>query len=373
MRASTIAYRYRIEPTAAQEAMMLQFNGARRWVWNWALARKKESYAATGKAISTNDLSRELTILRVQPETAWLEQTSRTVFTQSLRDLDKAFAAFFAKRAHYPKFKSKKTDRVRFRMQDVVLKGSFVQVPKIGLVRMRLHRPIVGTFSKGSTATFSQDSTGHWYASFTVEQQIPERTNHPVHKAIGIDMGLKSFLVGSDGRTVENPRYYRTQERKLRRAQQALARKQKGSNNRNKARRNVARTHEKIRNQRNDFLHKLSTDLVREYDLIAIEDLSVKGLARTKLAKSVLDAGWSTLRTYLTYKADRADKYLMVIGRFYPSSRLCPACGLINSALTLADRVWTCDCGAIHDRDLNAAQNILTEGLHLFNLNVAAG
>lgn len=155
--------------------------------------------------------------------------------------------------------------------------------------------------------------------------------------------------------------------RKLARAQRALSRKQRNSRNRSKARLKVARLHQKIANQRKDFLHKLSTDLVRRFDLISIEDLNVRGLARTKRSTSVLDAGWSMFRQFLTYKVDRQDRYLMIIGRFYPSSRLCSNCGAINADLALADRVWTCKCGVVHDRDLNAAHNIDAEGLRLFN------
>jgi putative transposase len=164
-----------------------------------------------------------------------------------------------------------------------------------------------------------------------------------------------------------------TQLRKLARAQRTLCRKQQRSKNREKARKQLARIHTKIRHQRLDFLHKLSRKLVKRFDLVSIEDLSVRGLARTKLAKSALDAGWGTFRTLLTYKADRADKHLIVINRFYPSSRLCSVCGMVNTTLTLADRAWTCICGAVHDRDLQAAENIDREGLRLFECAVAVG
>jgi putative transposase len=172
---------------------------------------------------------------------------------------------------------------------------------------------------------------------------------------------------------IDNPRWYRTQTRKLRRAQKALSRKVKGSRNRGKAREVVARLHQKIGNQRKDFLHKLSTDLIRHFDLVSIEDLNVRGLAKTKLSKSVLDAGWAMFRSMLIYKADRADVHLIAIGRFFPSSKTCGACGLINADLTLSDREWICWCGVHHDRDLNAARNIDKEGSRLFEQLVAAG
>jgi putative transposase len=188
-----------------------------------------------------------------------------------------------------------------------------------------------------------------------------------------VDLGLKTFAVPSAGAPIENPRYYRTQMRKLRRAGRALSRRVKGSANRSKARTRLACVHQKVKRQRADFLHKVTTELVNHYDLVSIEDLSVRGLARTKLSMSVLDAGWGTFRQFLTYKADRRDTYLMVIGRFYPSSRLCPACGAVNANLTLAERTWVCSCGVDHDRDLTAARNIDAEGLRLFSQNVAVG
>ena len=191
---------------------------------------------------------------------------------------------------------------------------------------------------------------------------------------IGVDLGLKSFSVLSNGETIANPRFYRTQMRKLARAQRALSRKQKDSRNRGKARRKVARLHQKVAHQRQDFLHKLSRELVQRFDLISIEDLSIRGFARTKLSASILDAGWGMFRSFLTYKADRRDIHLMIIGRFFPSSRMCGTCGAVNANLKLADRVWICGCGTIHDRDLNAARNIDTEGLRLFyEQNVAGG
>jgi putative transposase len=371
MRTTQTTYRYRIEPTAAQEVQLRRFAGARRWVWNWALVRKQEHYKATKQSLSYQDLAAELVQLKRQPETAWLAEIDSQLLQQVLRDLDQAFKSFFAKRSKRPKFKSKKTDRARFRIpQRVVLEGSFVRIPKLGLVRVRLHRPLIGI---SKSATFVREPDGHWYVSFVVEQILPDRTERPVKQAIGVDLGLKIFLVGSDGRQTGNPRYYRTQLRKLKRAQRALSRKRPGSANRQKARLKVARLHQKIKYQRLDFLHQETARLVQEHDLIAIEDLSVRGLAKTKLSTSVLDAGWGTFRQFLSYKADRQDKHLIVIGRFYPSSRLCGLCGAINANLTLADRVWTCACGATHDRDLNAAQNILAEGLRIYHHNVAVG
>jgi putative transposase len=233
-----------------------------------------------------------------------------------------------------------------------------------------LHRPLEGV-TKG--ATFKREACGHWYISLVVEQRIAPKVARPIQTHIGIDVGLKSLAVLSSGETIENPRWYRTQSRKLRRAQKALSRKITGSHNRGKARLVMARLHQKIRNQQNDFLHKLSTALIRHNDLVSIEDVNVRGLAKTKLAKSVLDAGWGTFRALLAYKAERNATHLLAIGRFFPSSKTCSTCGSINAELTLAAREWICSCGVQHDRDLNAAQNIDREGLRLFEQIVAAG
>jgi putative transposase len=370
-------YRYRLDPTAEQEAQLRRFAGARRFVWNWALNRKRQHYRQTGKTLSYNVLAAELTRLKQQPATAWLREIDSQSLQQTLRDLENAYQHFFRrarngdKKRGFPKFKSRKTDTPRFRIpQRVVFQDASVSVPKIGLIRTVLHRPLEGV---SKSATFKRDACGHWYISLVVEQQIAPKVNRPLRTHIGVDLGLKSLAVLSNGETITNPRWYRTQSRKLRRAHKALSRKQRGSRNRSKARLVIARLHHKIRNQRNDFLHKLSSDLVRRFDLISIEDLNVRGLAKTKLSKSVLDAGWGLFRSMLTYKADRNDTQLMVIGRFFPSSKRCGGCGLVNADLTLADREWTCRCGVHHDRDLNGARNIDQEGLRLAQEIVAAG
>ena len=257
-----ITYRFRLSPTAKQEARLRQFAGARRFVWNWGLARKREHYQKTGKILSYNALSRELTVLKHHPETTWLNAMYAPSLQQALRDLELSFQAFFrrvrtgAKKKGYPAFKSKKTDPLRFRMpQDVRIEGSYVRVPKIGLIKAIVHRPVVGT-TKG--ATFKQAPDGYWYVYLVVEQVAADRQLRPVQTHVGVDVGLKSFSVLSNGETLANPRFYRTQMRKLARTQRAMSRKQKDSRNRSKARRKVERLHQKIANQRKDFLHKLS-------------------------------------------------------------------------------------------------------------------
>ena len=370
-------YRYRLDPTAEQAQLLFQFAGARRFIWNWALNRKQDYYRKTGKTLGFSDLCKELTILKQQPKTAWLRQMDSQSLQQALRDLENGFQHFFRrlrnreKKTGFPKFKSRKTDPPRFRIpQRVVLGDARVSVPKIGSIKTIVHRPPHGV---SKSATFKRQACGHWYISLVVEQQIAPKADRPIETHVGIDVGLKTLAVRSDGETVKNPRCYRIQTRKLAHAQRALMRKQKGSRNRGNARIVVARLHQKIRNQRIDLLHKLSTDLVRHFDLIAIEDLNVRGLAKTKLSKSVLDAGWGMFRSMLTYKAERHNTHLIAIGRFFPSSKICGACGSVNADLSLTDRDWTCCCGVRHDRDLNAARNIDREGLRLFRQTIAVG
>lgn len=359
------AYRYRLLPTPEQEGQFRQFAGARRWVYNYALARRLAYYKATGKRLSVTELCAEVAHLKHQPETAWLREMDSQSLQQAIRDLDRAFVNFFEKRARFPRFKARKRERPSFRIpQRVTLVGDRLLVPKVGLVRLVLHRPLEGVVK---SATFKQDASGAWYVTLVVHFELSDTPLPPPapERVVGVDVGLKDLAVVSDGQRVPTPSPYRRAERKLRRLQRHLSRCQRGSKNREKARVRVARQHQRVANQRADYLHKLSSGLVREHDGVVIEDLNVKGLGRTNLAKSVHDAGWSMLRFQLAYKARWQRKHLVVIGRFFPSSRLCGACGCINSNLTLADREWTCSCGVVHDRDLNAARNIRDEGLRL--------
>jgi putative transposase len=359
------AYRYRMTPTVDQEQQLLQFAGARRWVWNWALARRKAHYAQTGTALSLTQLGTELVALKSAPATAWLAQMDSQALQQAIRDLDQAFRAFFAKRARFPRFRVKKRDSPSFRIpQRVTLAGGYVSIPKIGHIKVIQHRPPEETLK---SATVKRDTAGRWWVTLVAHIDMPDVAMPPPDPArtIGVDVGLKEFAVVSDGERVPNPRFYRRAERRLGKLQRALSRTRQGSTGRERARRRLARQHQKVANQRRDFLHKTSTSLVMRADAICIEDVAVRGLARSKLSKSVLDASWSSFRFMLDYKAAWHRRHLAVIGRFYPSSRLCGCCGAINTDLTLKEREWTCACGAVHDRDLNAARNIRHEGLRL--------
>ena len=313
-----------------------------------------------------------MTALKKQPEVSWLKEVDSQLLQQALKDLDRAFKALFERRAGFPRFKSKKRDEPSFRIpQRIRVEEGKVYVPKVGWVKIRQSRPIDGRI-KG--ATFKRDREGHWYVSRAVEFEMPDGPLPPANpgRVVGIDVGLTHFAVLSDGTPpIDPPRFYRKGLAKLRRAQRALSRKQKGSKNYEKARRRLAKIYAKVRNQRQDWLHKLTTGLVRKYDGLCIEDLNLKGMAKTKLSLSVLDAALGEFRRQLEYKSLWYRKHLVVIDRYFPSSKLCRECGAINQNLTLLDRVWACECGAVHERDLNAAQNIRAEGIR--KISVAVG
>jgi putative transposase len=359
-------YRFRMCPSWEQEQSLFRMAGARRFVWNWALARRKEYYAANGKGIPASQLSRELTELKRLPETAWLRMIDSQLVQQSLADLDKAFNAFFERRSRYPRFKSKKADQPRFRIpQRVKVVDGRVYVPKTGWIHIRQSQAVEG---ETKSATFKQDACGNWHVTLVVNFEMPD-TRLPMpqeSKVAGIDAGLKDFAVLSNGERVKSPGFFRKAERKLRKAQRVLCRRRKGSNRRRKAGKRIARVHLKIANQRKDFLHKLSTNIIKRFDGVCVEDLNVKGLAKSKLAKSINDAAHGEFRRQLEYKAIWNCKSFVAIDRFFPSSKLCCGCGAINDGLTLADREWACGCGEVHDRDINAARNIKDEGFRLF-------
>jgi putative transposase len=359
-------YRFRMEPTCEQAHALNRMAGARRWVWNWGLDRRREHYREFGKTLTFKALCLELTALKSRAGSAWLGEADSQALQQVLKDLCQAFVNFFEKRAHFPRFKSRKRDRGRFRIpQRVKVVLGAVIVPKIGRVRIRQSRD-VDEETKG--ATFKRDAKGHWSITLTVAFEMPDVacTAPDPATVIGIDLGLKDFAIFSDAsEPVPAPKFFRQGQKKLRRAQRAVARRQDGSKRKAKARVKVARIHQKIASQRKDFLHKLTTRLVLGHDALCIEDLSLKGLARTKLAKSFTDASMGEFRRQVTYKSEWNHKPLVVIGRFFPSSKMCSACGAINHELTLADRKWDCRCGSHHDRDPNAAINIRNEGLRI--------
>ena len=367
------AFRYRLEPTTEQENKLRQFAGARRFIWNWALRQRQEYYRKTGKTLPLKELSARLTVLKNEPETAWLRQMDSQLLQQVLADLYRAFSNYFERRARYPRLKSRKRDRARFRIpQRVRVVGHVVQIPKVGRVRLRLSRPVQG---QTKSATFTQDATGHWYVALVAETQmpVPPLPLPDPTRSVGLDLGLGDVVVPSDGPRVPAPRFYRRAQRTLRRAQRTHSRRRKGSRNKAKARARVARIHQRIANQRAHFCHDLTTKLIKNHQAVCIEDLNVRGLARTKLATSFYDAALGQIRRQLVYKGEWSGTHVVVVDRFFPSTQLCSVCGYKNTALTLEDRAWTCPvCGTTHDRDLNAAVNIKKEGLRLLAMGHTA-
>jgi putative transposase len=359
-------YRFRIDPTAEQEAAVARYAGARRFVFNWALARRKETYEQNGKSISWSELSAELTELKNNPGFEWLREIDSQLLQQALADCKRAFENFFQKRAGFPKFKKKHSARQSFRIpQRIKLEGGRVYIPKIGWVAVRQSLAVDLPLK---SATFKREATGKWYVSLVVEFDLPDLPKPTIEPetAIGIDVGFDRFATDSGGGATENPRFFRKAERRIRRASRRLSRRQKGGANRAKARRAVAREYEKIANKRADFAHKFSTLVVKENYTIACETLNLQGMSKTKLAKSVHDAAHRETFRQIEYKARWRNRNFVLIDRWFPSSQLCSDCGHRNQELSLSDRFWTCsNCGARHDRDHNAAKNIRDEGIRI--------
>ncbi|MCA0355115.1 MAG: transposase [Chloroflexi bacterium] len=363
MRTVTRCYKYRLYPTADQQNTLVQWAGCRRFVWNWALHCKQTQYQATGQRLNYQRLAAMLVDLKRQPKTAFLRNCHSQPLQQALMDLETAFTNFFAKRAKYPHFKARKITphSLRFPQGVVVVNERTISVPKIGLMQAIIHRPLMGT-AKG--ATIKQDATGAWWVVFVCHIDRPD-VQPTADRPVGIDGGLESFTTLSTGEKTAPPKFYRRSQKKLAHAQRKLSRTQKGSKNRLKARKRVAKVHQKISNQRTDWLHKHALGMVQRFDVVCIEDLNIKGLVKTKLAKSFSDAALSTFMQMLIDKAEWHGRRVIKVGRFYASSKTCHRCQT-KTALMLADRVCTCPtCGTTHDRDVNAAINILHEGLRL--------
>lgn len=358
-------YRYRLSPTHQQEAVFLQWAGCRRWVWNWALSRRCQHYDETGKSLSFASLCLELTVLKkILP---WLGEADSQCLQQVLRDLDTAYTNFFQKRVGFPKRKKKFKCPNAFRIpQRVCVKEGQLSLPKMGLVSMILHRPLDGTVK---SATVKQEANGHWFVTFVTQHEVSELPK-TCNVAVGIDIGLKSFLATSDGEKVDAPRFFRKQQAKIKRASRRFSRKQKGSQNRHKARKKRACVYAGASRKRNDFLHKLSTALVEKHDVLCLEDITIAHAAKTKLrghSKSWYDAAHGAFRRMLTYKAEWQNKSIVLTDKWFPSSQLCSDCGY-REKHDLSVRQWDCPCcHSRHDRDVNAAINIRDEGLRLLN------
>jgi putative transposase len=361
------AYRYRFYPSPEQADLLNRTFGCIRLVWNKALTERTRRYKAEGISATYVDTARWLTEWKQDPELAFLREVSNVPLQQALRHQQNAFAAFFAKRSRYPQFKSKRKSRASgsfasnaFRWRDGKLTLAKMTEP----LDIRWSRPLPEG-AEPSTVTVSRDAAGRWFVSLLVEEAVEQ---YPASEtAVGIDAGITSLLTLSTAEKIANPRHERRDRKRLAKAQRAMARKQKGSANREKARHKVARVYARVADRRTDFLHKLSTRIIRENQTVVIEDLSVRNMVRNpSLARAISDASWSEFRRMLEYKADWHGRELLPVDRWFPSSRLCsnPGCAHVAGAMPLNVRTWTCpSCGTVHDRDVNAAKNILAAGL----------
>ena len=356
------AYKYRIYPTQEQKILLAKFFGSCRWFYNYALNLTTQTYKQTGKGLSRNNIIKLLPDLKTEHE--WLKEAPSQCLQQVALNLSSAFLNFFEKRAKYPNFKSKHhLQSMRF-PQSCKLHGNILRLPKLKDVYCKISRVPKGSLK---SVTVSMTSSGEYYASclFDDGEELPKISSEG--KAVGIDLGINHFAITSDGSKYGNPKYYNEYEKKLALRQRRLSKKQKGSSNRNRARKKVAKVHQKITRCREDFLHKLSRKLVDENQVIVVENLAVKNMVKNQnLAKSISDVGWGQFLTMLKYKAEWEGKTYIEVDRFFPSSKTCNHCLHQVKAMALDVRTWQCPhCGTLHDRDVNAAMNIRDEGLRL--------
>lgn len=358
------AIKVRLYPNSQQKQLLAQSFGNCRWLWNYGLNLISQTYKETGKGLSSYDLKKQIPNLKKEYE--WLKLTYSQCLQQVCINLNTAFTNFFQKRAKYPKFKSKHGKQSIQYPQNVEVKKDSLKFPKLGEIKAVFPRPIQGSVK---TVTISQNPCGEYYASILVEDGKEQPTPSSEGKAVGIDLGLNHFAITSDGEKYNNPRWMDRHEKNLKIKQQQLSRKQKGSNNRNKARKKVAKVHKKVANCREDFLHKLSRSLVDENQVIAVENLNVKGMVKNhNLAKAISQVGWGQFCTMLKYKAEQEGKMYVEVDRFFPSSKTCNVCLNQVDSLPLEVRSWTCsNCQTTHDRDINAAINLRDEGLRIIS------
>lgn len=358
------AYKFRICPNKEQEVLLNKHFGCSRFVYNYFLNERKAQYQADKKSGNYYAQAKTLTDLKKKEETLWLKEVNSQTLQFALRSLDTSYVNFFRGNSQFPRFKSRKHKNTFTIPQFGLLNDGKILIPKFKEgIKVKLHREVKGKIGK---MNITKTPTGKYYVSIFTEQQIDNLQK--TSKQIGIDLGLKDFVITSDSKKFKNNRYIKKYAKQLKKAQQHLSRKQKASNGFEKQKLKVAKIHGKIANCRLDALHKVSKKLVESYDLISVEDLNVKGMIKNhKLSKHIADASWGNFVTLLQYKCDWYGKKLVKVNRFYPSSKTCGDCGWINQELKLSDREWTCkSCGVVHDRDVNASVNILKEGLKIY-------
>lgn len=358
------AFEYRIYPTEDQKVFLGKHFGACRWLYNYGLEKKMAHYTQTGETLSRYDLQKDLPILKKDEDTEWLSEINSQSLQASLIHLECAYQKFFREKKGFPQFKSRKNKQSFEIPQHVVVNKGSVEIPKFKEpIKVLFHRPLVG---KLKTCWIKRSRSGKYFISMLTDNgvELPIKPTPDINNSIGIDVGIKSFAVTSDGQKFDNPKFLDRSLCKLKRVNQAFSRKlikgQPLSKNAEKIRQELALAYEKVANQRKDFLHKLSTKLIRENQTICVEDLNVAGMLKNRyLSRSISDLGLGMFFGFLKYKSDWYGKTILECGRFEPSSKLCSICGHIKKDLSLTDRVWTCsECGSVHDRDQNASENI---------------